>query len=1092
MSISEREASPSASTRGEIRSVLVRHWRAIERARLHTFHLWLLLFSITQIAIINYLLPKQWSIACFVIALCFVLYTIVSSVAIRYGEESGKFNTAIFSLIPSLLFPLFIWTIHLPALLQRVSEGKTPGLAALSGGLCIATLFQFFILPRQRRLFLVISLMWNGCNRVSEGKTPGLAALSGGLCIATLFQFFILPRQRRLFLVISLMWNGCNVIIAALVAHSIISANPQFVYELIALFLEQAMISVIGLIADANEAGNRSEIAMRLSEAVHRRTQLETLKDRQDQLLLSVIPPYLTDKVSKAIVASSSENSNKKGKNHKLFHELHVQVHANVSILFADIVNFTVLAAQLSAKDLVRTLNELYTKFDQDAQKLQCMRIKFLGDCYYCVSGMPVNRPNHADMCVVMGLEMIKTIKQVRRATGVDVNMRIGVHTGSVLCGVLGLRKWQFDIWSDDVTLANRMESAGVPGAVHVTKATKEALLGDYRIVEAHSDDPVLEALGQPTYHILPDKTSLIERTTSIYRNRRRTVDVCGDEAGGGLSGTIPSRVSLKAKVSKVVEYWGAETPFANLSRKRSAQYEIGEQNGSTRRPHYANTIQSMTLIENNLANFSLSNLNTLFKCNNPTAVASPHLLWPFSSKSVLCRLSDCVVYFFFSIPIALSQILIIRAHHPMSVQSFEGVLMALCTISLAIVCIVERLCVFAHHLFVLVSFAVTAFATIAPHLSYTLLSSSKLPSVPSLIWLPACIVHLSSIFVLYRLPYAFRCVLISADFALFILVLCLFPSSLTSPQMISYNLTVICVDMIFVFLLLLFIDWITDYERKAEAACNVSFRNEERDVETMQDVNKLLIENILPSCVAAKFLDPDRPIDELYAKGHDNVCVMFASIPNFKDFWGQWDTSRKLECLRLLNEIICEFDKLLSKPKFSSIEKIKTVASTYMAAAGLNEQETLDDCDFIDAAEWGEKKKADNVAYRNAAVMVEFATAMCSILDQLNTDSFQNFQLRIGMSSGPLVAGVIGAQKPQYDIWGNTVNLASRMDTYGESRKIHMTNEMGALLQRGGYPLQSRGKVKVKGVKEPIETYFLSLDSKRNSAISLNSQQHN
>ncbi|VDM47886.1 unnamed protein product [Toxocara canis] len=95
-------------------------------------------------------------------------------------------------------------------------------------------------------------------------------------------------------------------------------------------------------------------------------------------------------------------------------------------------------------------------------------------------------------------------------------------------------------------------------------------------------------------------------------------------------------------------------------------------------------------------------------------------------------------------------------------------------------------------------------------------------------------------------------------------------------------------------------------------------------------------------------------------------------------------------------------------------------------------------------------------------------------------------------MSSGPLVAGVIGAQKPQYDIWGNTVNLASRMDTYGESRKIHMTNEMGALLQRGGYPLQSRGKVKVKGVKEPIETYFLSLDSKRNSAISLNSQQHN
>ncbi|MFH4982391.1 hypothetical protein AB6A40_009100 [Gnathostoma spinigerum] len=89
-------------------------------------------------------------------------------------------------------------------------------------------------------------------------------------------------------------------------------------------------------------------------------------------------------------------------------------------------------------------------------------------------------------------------------------------------------------------------------------------------------------------------------------------------------------------------------------------------------------------------------------------------------------------------------------------------------------------------------------------------------------------------------------------------------------------------------------------------------------------------------------------------------------------------------------------------------------------------------------------------------------------------------------MSIGTVVAGVIGAQKPQYDIWGNTVNLASRMDSYGELRKIHMTVEMGNLLNRAGYPVESRGKVRIKGVQEPIETFFLNLDSKKDSALSL------
>ena len=97
------------------------------------------------------------------------------------------------------------------------------------------------------------------------------------------------------------------------------------------------------------------------------------------------------------------------------FEDLFVQRHSNVSILYADIVNFTPLSETLSAYQLVATLNQLFGKFDQIAQEKQCMRIKILGDCYYCVSGLPVSRPNHAINIVRMGLAMIEAIRWSRR-----------------------------------------------------------------------------------------------------------------------------------------------------------------------------------------------------------------------------------------------------------------------------------------------------------------------------------------------------------------------------------------------------------------------------------------------------------------------------------------------------------------------------------------------------------------------------------------------------------------------------------------------------------------------------------------------------
>ncbi|UYV66150.1 ADCY5 [Cordylochernes scorpioides] len=226
--------------------------------------------------------------------------------------------------------------------------------------------------------------------------------------------------------------------------------------------------------------------------------------------------------------------------------------------------------------------------------------------------------------------------------------------------------------------------------------------------------------------------------------------------------------------------------------------------------------------------------------------------------------------------------------------------------------------------------------------------------------------------------------------------------------------------------------------------------------------------------------------LQDLYHEQCDSVGIMFASIPNFSDFYMELEANNEgVECLRLLNEIIADFDEslryslhhadealqpetqgcqILGEPQFGCIEKIKTTGYTYMAASGLTSS-TVDLVDFT-----------------HITRLADFALRLKEQLEHVNQHSFNSFKIRIGLSLGPVVAGVIGAKKPQYDIWGNAVNVASRMDSTGELDKIQVTQEVYSVLSKYGYDLECRGIVKVKG-KGDMLTYFLlgkkdSLDS--------------
>uniref|UniRef100_A0A8C4WC95 adenylate cyclase n=2 Tax=Gopherus evgoodei TaxID=1825980 RepID=A0A8C4WC95_9SAUR len=222
---------------------------------------------------------------------------------------------------------------------------------------------------------------------------------------------------------------------------------------------------------------------------------------------------------------------------------------------------------------------------------------------------------------------------------------------------------------------------------------------------------------------------------------------------------------------------------------------------------------------------------------------------------------------------------------------------------------------------------------------------------------------------------------------------------------------------------------------------------------------NKRILFNLLPAHVAQHFLMSNPRNMDLYYQSYSQVGVMFASIPNFNDFYIELDGNNMgVECLRLLNEIIADFDELLDKECYKDIEKIKTIGSTYMAAVGL-------------VPTTGTKAKKSIVSH--LSTLADFAIEMFDVLDEINYQSYNDFVLRVGINVGPVVAGVIGARRPQYDIWGNTVNVASRMDSTGVQGKIQVTEEVQRILKRCTYEFVCRGKVSVKGKGEML-TYFL------------------
>ncbi len=206
-------------------------------------------------------------------------------------------------------------------------------------------------------------------------------------------------------------------------------------------------------------------------------------KERSERLLLNILPQAIVTRLNDGETVIADQLS-------------------NVTILFADLVGFTKLSSRLSAEDLVRLLNGLFSEFDRLALDLGIEKIKTVGDAYMVAGGLPEPRADHAHAVADMALAMVATVERMNRELPMPLQMRIGIHSGDVVAGVIGTHKFVYDIWGDAVNIASRMESQSLPNCIQVSAATGQHLRRHFRL-EPHGSVDIKGKGPMDTYFLL-------------------------------------------------------------------------------------------------------------------------------------------------------------------------------------------------------------------------------------------------------------------------------------------------------------------------------------------------------------------------------------------------------------------------------------------------------------------------------------------------------------------------------------------------------------------------------------------------------------
>jgi adenylate cyclase len=208
-----------------------------------------------------------------------------------------------------------------------------------------------------------------------------------------------------------------------------------------------------------------------ISDRKRAETFLKIEQEKSEQLLLNILPKSIAEQLKQAQATPTRQSG--KG--------FIAEGFKDVTVLFADLVGFTEFASRVSPQKLVQWLNQIFSVFDHLTEQYGLEKIKTIGDAYMAVGGLPVPRSDHAEAIADMALEMQRRIAQFTFFDQQQLMLRIGVNTGAVVAGVIGTKKFIYDLWGDTVNVASRMESQGIPGRIQVTSTTYERLKTQYQ-----------------------------------------------------------------------------------------------------------------------------------------------------------------------------------------------------------------------------------------------------------------------------------------------------------------------------------------------------------------------------------------------------------------------------------------------------------------------------------------------------------------------------------------------------------------------------------------------------------------------------------